>query len=82
MTLAGQHSQFLQCFNLVNHSRGPLGITSQLLLCDSPRKLSEENLSPENRPRGGNYDFVELLHSNLSVANPFDRMMMNVNGDW
>ena len=77
----GQHSQFLQCFNLVNHSRGPFGITSQLLLCDSPRKLSEENLSPENRPRGGNYDFVELLHSNLSVANPSDKMMMNVNGD-
>ena len=74
MTLAGQHSQFLQCFQ-------GIGITSQLLLCDSPRKLSEENLSPENRPRGGNYDFVELLHSNLSVANPSDKMMMNVNGD-
>ena len=43
---------------------------SQLLLCDSPRKLPEENLSPENLPREGNYDFVASLHSDLSVADP------------
>ena len=43
-------------------------VTSQLLSCDSPRKLPEENLSPENLPQEGNYDFVASLHSDLSVA--------------
>ena len=59
-------------------------VTSQLLLCDSPRKLPEENLSPENLPREGNYDFVASLHSDLSVANTsggLEKMMASVNAD-